>query len=242
MMNANKYSNEKGKPGWAQPIPKKTLSRYVTDKITEAMVNGDLKPGDFLPTENQLVEMLGVGKSSVREATKMLEAVGAVEIIKGRGCRIRDEVDMDALSPLTYQLILQHSTAGYEDLILFRYLTEEAANLLAMDEITPQEMQALEEHHAKMEQNYRRGINNLELDIQFHKMIYSAAHNPYLACVGSAVMQLLRPSLAISNAEHADVVIRNHSVIIDAFRRKDRERMKEAIASELKDWKSLSLG
>ena len=78
---------------WLMPVSKKTLSRVVTDKITEALANGQLKPGDYLPSEGQLAENLNVGKSSVREATKMLEAVGVVEIIKGRGCRIRTTID-----------------------------------------------------------------------------------------------------------------------------------------------------
>ena len=45
----------------------------VTDKITEALATGQLKPGEYLPSENQLSENLGVGKSSIREAIKMLE-------------------------------------------------------------------------------------------------------------------------------------------------------------------------
>ena len=67
---------------WLSPVPKKNLSRMVTDKITEALANGQIKPGEYLPSETQLSESLNVGKSSVREATKMLEAVGVVEIVK----------------------------------------------------------------------------------------------------------------------------------------------------------------
>ena len=79
----------------------------------------------------QLAENLNVGKSSVREATKMLEAVGVVEIIKGRGCRIRTTIDSDALNPLAYQLILQSNTS-HEKLVEFRRVIESTVSCLAV--------------------------------------------------------------------------------------------------------------
>ncbi len=55
---------------WLTPVPKQSLSKMVVEKIKEALINGDIKPGDFLPSETELAESLGVGKSSVREAIK----------------------------------------------------------------------------------------------------------------------------------------------------------------------------
>lgn len=101
---------------WINPLAKKKISRIVVDQIVDALANGKIKPGGFLPSEKTLAETLQVGKSSVREATKMLEAVGVVEIINGQGSRVRTEIAPDALNPLTFELILQsnsnHSKVG----------------------------------------------------------------------------------------------------------------------------------
>ena len=62
---------------------RKSLSRQVMESIEELILEQNLKPGDVLPTETQISESLQVSKSSVREAIKMLEALGVVEIRRG---------------------------------------------------------------------------------------------------------------------------------------------------------------
>ena len=54
------------------PLDRKPLSHVVVEKIKDGIIRGALKPGEFLPPEAQLADSLGVGKSSVREAIKML--------------------------------------------------------------------------------------------------------------------------------------------------------------------------
>ena len=69
---------EQKKSDWLTPVPKQSLSKMVVEKIKEGLISGELKPGDFLPSEAELSERFGVGKSSIREAVKMLEALGVV--------------------------------------------------------------------------------------------------------------------------------------------------------------------
>ena len=146
---------------WLSPVPKKNLSRVVTDKITDALVSGQIKPGDYLPSENQLAESMNVGKSSVREATKMLEAVGVVEIVKGHGCRVRTNIDANALNPLAYQLILQSHTT-HEKLVEFRQIIESAASCLAVKAISDEEIMTL------------RAVSYTHLDVYKRQLLISA--------------------------------------------------------------------
>ena len=62
---------------------RKSLSKQVMESIEKLILDQKLRPGDALPTEQQISEELGVSKSSVREAIKMLEALGVVEIRRG---------------------------------------------------------------------------------------------------------------------------------------------------------------
>ncbi|MDO5135829.1 MAG: FadR/GntR family transcriptional regulator [Eubacteriales bacterium] len=228
------------KESWLSPVPQKKLSRMVTDKITEALSNGQIKPGDYLPSENQLAESLGVGKSSVREAIKMLEAVGVVEIIKGHGSRVRTVIDSHALNPLAYQLILQ-GNKNQEKLVEFRRIIEGAASCLATKMITEEEISALEKLHQQMEKNAAANINNLELDIQFHEYIYSATQNPFFACVGSALMMLFKPTMSISNTVYPYIVLENHARILKALKERNETAMQEAILHSINKWNTLSM-
>lgn len=225
---------------WLSPMPKRNLSRMVTDKITEALANGQLKPGDYLPSENQLAEGLNVGKSSVREATKMLEAVGVIEIIKGHGCRVRTAIDADALNPLAYQLILQSNT-NHEKLLEFRQTIEGLVSCMAAKTITDGELMELKRIHSEMLEQHACGKETLELDILFHKKIYASTQNPFFACIGTAIMALFEPSIAVSNTNHPEIVIENHARIIAALERHDQGAMAEAISDSIKSWNALSL-
>ena len=227
-------------PGsWLSPIPSKRTSKIVTDKITEAIAAGELKPGDYLPTENQLAEALHVGKSSVRESIKMLEAIGVVEILRGNGSRIRSEISADALSPLTYQLLFI-SNSSQQDLVQFRRVIEAAVTCYAIDTIGPRELDALWEIHRQMERNQAAGINCLDLDVHFHELIYTSTNNPFFACVGTAIMQLFRPSMEVSNAQYPHIVLGNHAQILEAFAARDKQMMEKAISNSINQWDALA--
>ena len=64
-----------------KPLRRPALSKEVRDYIKQYILENDLKGGDPLPPEHQLVEELGVGRSSVREAIKSLQSLGIVEAI-----------------------------------------------------------------------------------------------------------------------------------------------------------------
>ena len=66
------------------------LYTSIRDYIKEYILEHDLKPGDSLPPEGQLVEDLGVGRSSVREAVKSLQSVGIVDVRQGNGLYVRE--------------------------------------------------------------------------------------------------------------------------------------------------------
>lgn len=225
---------------WLTPIPNKRMSKIVTDKITEALATGEIKPGDYLPSEGQLAKSLNVGKSSVREAIKMLEAIGVVEIIRGNGSRVKSQIDAEALSPLTYQLLLQSHTS-HSNLVQFRQTIEMAVNCLAIDTITDEEIDSLRKIQEQMLENNQKGIDNLELDIRFHEVIYSSTHNPFFACIGTSIMQLFKPSMAVSNKQYSHIVLGNHAQILHAFECKNKNMMEQATLIAIEQWNALTL-
>ena len=225
---------------WLSPVPKTSLPKVVVEKIKDAMINGELKPGDFLPSENELVSSLGVGKSSVREAVKMLEALGVVEIVKGQGSKIRTSIDSDVMDPLIFQLILQ-SGSQQEDLLEFRLMFETSASVLAMQHATEDDIRQLKQSCEKMARDFAAGITGPENDLNFHRLIYQGTHNAFVAHIGCTVTNLFRPSLKIANAVYPQEVLKDHRDILQALIDKDEKFMRQAIERSLTRWDSLVL-
>ena len=71
------------------PVGKDSVVSVVLTRIKEALLRKTLRPGDYLPSETELTKTFGVSKSSVREAVKMLQAMGVVEVRHGQGTRVR---------------------------------------------------------------------------------------------------------------------------------------------------------
>ena len=63
----------------------RNISQIITERIAASIMNGELRPGQRLPTEDEFAARIGAGKSSVREAIKILEALGVLEIRRGDG-------------------------------------------------------------------------------------------------------------------------------------------------------------
>ena len=72
----------------------------VKDWITDQMIKGNLRPGSKLPTEAELSQRLGVGRNSVREAIKQMEAYGVLYIKRAEGTFVAEQFDPKMLSPI----------------------------------------------------------------------------------------------------------------------------------------------
>jgi len=80
-------------------------SSEIVKQIKRLLLNGTLKPGNRLPTEAELSEVLGVSRTPVREAVKILESIGVIEIKRGEGMFITKKPSNFSLNPLIFSLI-----------------------------------------------------------------------------------------------------------------------------------------
>lgn len=228
------------KDTWIHPVEKKSLSKIVMESIKEGIFDGTLKPGEFLPSEPELAEKFGVGKSSVREAIKMLEAMGFVEICKGNGSKIRDTIDPNVINPLAFQLIL----AGADNsgsLVEFRVTIETMASCMAIDKATAEDLSQLRENLRKTKYKVSHGKSTLEEDLEFHKLMYRATHNEFIVIIGDTVMRLFNSSLQISNTQYSENVLSDHKKIFEALKNKNKEDMELYIKDSLSRWDTMAL-
>ena len=81
-------------------LPKGSISEIIVKRITDALISGELKPGDKIPTEVEFSEKLGVSRNAVREALKVLVAFGVLEIRRSEGTFVVEEYNNKLLDPL----------------------------------------------------------------------------------------------------------------------------------------------
>lgn len=214
--------------------PKSTVVNFVLERIKQAIVSGELKPGDLMPSEAELTASLGVGKTSIREAVKMLQAVGAVDIRQGHGTVIRREPGPDMLSPLVFQLLLKDGTSA--DLLEFRQQFEPGWSLLAMQKATEEDIKRIEGTIDLMEKNIQMGVQTADDDLAFHRAILETTHNPYMITIGGTILELFRASIQRSMNEIPSVAARDHRAIFDAFKSKDAGKLLKAIEASYEGW------
>lgn len=222
------------------PVERKPLSHVVVEKIKDGILHGALKPGEFLPPEAQLADSLGVGKSSVREAIKMLEALGVVEVCKGQGSKIRTDMGDSLLNPLVFQLLL--SNEEHQDKLWeFRRAIELGANYLAIEHADDEDLSRLTALQKDRIRDFAQHIADPKNDLQFHLALYSATHNPFYEQIGKSVMELFYPSIVISNRDYPEDVLNDHSAILTALQNRDHTAMTKCVESSLDRWRCSSL-
>lgn len=225
---------------WIEPIAKQSVSKTVMESIKKGIITGSIKPGEYLPSETELSERFGVGKSSVREAIKMLEALGYIEICKGNGSRVRTRVDASIMNPLIFQFVLLND-GSQKELLEFRKTIEIAATIAAADTITEDDIHNLELNIEKTKELQKEGKSTIDQDYEFHQLVYESTHNQYLILIGKTIMELFHNSLEISNEQYADRVLSDHERILEALKSRDKKKIRLSIESSLKSWYNLAL-
>lgn len=152
----------------------------IAAKIAEMIATSELKAGDRLPTEHELSEQLGVSRTVIREAVKVLVATGQVYTRRGSGLYVANKssqqtIVLDSLTPVDPTQVI----SLYE----FRFLVEVPAARLAAERITPHELRELREavllSRSSAETQHRQQFR--ESDGAFHRVVAQATHNPFLS-------------------------------------------------------------
>jgi GntR family transcriptional regulator, transcriptional repressor for pyruvate dehydrogenase complex len=163
-------------------IKRISLSDAVTDRIISQIQDGRYRAGDRLPTERELAEQLGVGRTSVREGLRFLEKLGVLEIRQGMGTVVRSlslgEV-FEHLVPV--QTIIELPDRDVRDIMHVRRVLEAESAQLAAQHATDRQLGRLEELLHGMAASLEKPRDYLEMDLEFHVVVAEAASNPVLA-------------------------------------------------------------
>jgi DNA-binding GntR family transcriptional regulator len=188
------------KGGPAKPRP---LHETVVDRLRDMIIEGDLGVGERLHDFN-LAETLGVSRTPVREAIKLLATEGLVELLPGRGARVA------ALSPETISELLE-VIGGIE-----RHASE-----LAAERMTSRELAKLQRMHDRMADYHRAGNLHeyFKLNNQIHVAVVAAARNAILETTHASLMLKARRGrhMALASQARWAEAMAEHSLLMKAL-------------------------
>lgn len=159
-----------------------TRLRALQADIMDLILERELEAGDPLPTENELSAVLGVGRNTLRESLKVLQALGVIEIRHGFGMFVAPN-NFDALADgLTFRgrLSLRHHGQEALQLVDVRQALESGLIARAMELMTAERLAAIEESVLRMEALAGAGENYVEADAEFHRRLFEPLNNELL--------------------------------------------------------------
>jgi DNA-binding FadR family transcriptional regulator len=194
------------------------------ERLEERILDGTLSDGDMLPSEEQLSIQLGVGRRAVREALKMLEVKGLVEVRMGVGAIVKRN-DLDSfLDTLTRNVrsYLSVNRADVRHVMELRWLLEGAALEQLIEVPDERRVQRLVEMVAKQRQAYEAHDSKRyqKWHFRFHREIVGALDNPIVSMIYEQVLTLVRGPMekAGSYSEVEARAIGDHERIIEAVK------------------------
>lgn len=217
---------------------RKSISTSIMDELTDKLLSGELKPGDKLPTEIEFAQQLGVGRGSIREAIKMLSSIGVVEIRRGEGTFIAEELSPSMINPLLLSLIFEQRSSM--ELIELRILLEAGAVQLIIDRVNDDDIQKLTDANELLLKEAQKENPDpqvlLDLDMNFHMLLNELSQNRMLTKIYQTISSLFFSSVRKSIKHDPLSAYNNHKMIIDAIKAKDHQRVQEIIRKSLSSW------
>lgn len=179
-------------PSYLKNLKKESVVQSVINCLTDAMRSKELKPGDRIPPEPELASSLGVARSSVREAIKILTYLGVLESKRSEGTFVCSGFQESMIDPMVYGIILNQDS--FENLMELRQMIEAGTMRLAIIKYTEEEGRALEAILEQMREIVGDGPDAVDqffkIDNEFHDMISQMGKNPLCDKISRVVRTL----------------------------------------------------
>lgn len=200
-------------------INNKPLREQVLDALREAIVQGDLKPGQTL-IEADLAAQLGISRAPIREALQILNSEGLLETVPYRGTTVR-----------------RLSRQDIEELYSLRSVLEGFAIRRIIARRNPDDVEVLREHFRAMLDRAEAGdLKTLnEIDRGFHDTLIRLSDHQLLQSIWNAVALRVRQVMALLNERNTDLkqIAYNHLPIIEAIAAWDEPRALQLIEQHI---------
>ena len=222
-------------PTYLKSLKKESVVQSVINCLTDAMRSRELKPGDKIPPEPELASALGVARSSVREAIKILTYLGVLESKPSEGTFVRSGFSESMIDPMVYGIILNQDS--FANLMELREITEAGILRLAMRRCEEDELRKLESLLQAM-RDALQAENAVDaffrVDDAFHDCVSQMGKNPLADKIGRVVRTLTHSTRYETVSEmlrngRGDELVAAHAELLDTLKSRRSDRVEQVV-------------
>ena len=218
-------------------IIRRKLSDEVLERLLRLISDGNLKPGDAMPSERELMERFGVGRPAIREAMQSLANMGLVSISHGERARVQELTAQSIMRQvdLSAHIMLQRSSSSLEHLKAARLFFERGMVREAAARAKAEDVAMLRAIVAEQRAALGKAEAFMAADMRLHTQIAAISGNPIFVSVSEAMLGWLKAyhtELLIWSGKETHTLA-EHALIIDAIAGGDADAAESAMMKHL---------
>jgi len=215
-------------------IERKRVTDQIIDQVIAMISEGKFKPGDKLPSETALMELFGVGRSSLREAVGALSLIGMLTVRPGHGTHVAPSAGESFAKPLRWGMFVGWREKLHE-FIEARIALEQTLVGMAAERATEAEIEEIRRAHNLLKASKLTRRNAIQADLDFHVSIANASHNSVLARFLEELRQPVRNWMEQKASLFGgyDRVYEQHDAVFNAILKRDPVQAQRMIKEHL---------
>lgn len=221
-MKASEYLNT---------VPNNAIVENIINSLQDYIIKGQLKPGEPIMPERKMAEAMGVSRFSLREALRVAQSQGLIEL--KRGCRPKVAKPSSKAASNIISLNLRRSQNTKKDLIEARKDIECIIVRYAAERASSQHIKDLKRCIVEIEENLSNIEWCIDKDIEFHNILVNACGNEIFRIMLEPLSDLLKESRKQTMKIDAQRAVMGHKKILDAFIKKDPQKAVKAMYDHL---------
>ena len=219
------------------PVKKTSISDQVCEQLKTNLIDGTWRPGEKIPSENDLASAFGVSRVTARQALSRLSTLGLIETRLGEGSFVREIKPGDFLQDMIPNVYLNYELShdSIREVLEFRLLYEVEVAGLAAQRINDAQILQLEQSYEKMKKFALQSLENYtEEDLSFHSMLAQATGNSLVIQLSGIMNDLLRVTInKLTSNIGTDNGLHYHHKLIRACRSHDPQAAKSVMLEHL---------
>ena len=216
-------------------MAKETKAQRTAHALQKQIDRGVYEPGDKLPNENELSEQLGISRTTLREAIRILVADGRLDVRRGSGTFVSNPLNQTAQTGIS----ASDMKVTLRDLYEARLIFEPQAAALACRRASSEEIKEilrLGENVQRLIKKDPAGKERIASETAFHSAIIRASHNEFLANFMPIINETIEKTFALNY--NLDVIAedayKDHILIMNFLEKRDAEGLKSAVLIHLR--------
>jgi len=215
-------------------IKRESTLEVIVQQIKDQIKKGILKPGEKLPSERKLADLLGVSRASVREAIQALAFSGYLEVVQGKGTYI---LEIATQYDEIVNFFSEFSGYSLDSLMEARIMLEgEFARLAALN-ASQEEIDIIEKIFNEIAKS--KDLNSFVVkDLEFHLTIAKATHNPFMnglmKIIGEMLYKETRKIIEISKDTRVNTIETTRN-LVQAIKQRNAEQAKELMSKHIRN-------